>query len=284
MPAAERLAQTFLANHPLRAARVLDGLPVRDTARYLAREPAAAARVLARMTPDRAASCLARMHSAATGRVLLALPPEQCASLFRRLTRTKRGRVLAALGEDQRERLERLAAQSHESIGAHAEPSPLAIPDDVTAREAERRIRDAAGTGSGTVFVIDAEQRLLGVASLHDVLRASRNTPVRELARDELPRLQADWNRTHLLDAAHWRESRELPVVDDDGRLVGVVTYDRALRLREELRAPRTAAGSADTIAALGDLYVSGLIATLENLTAPGEGAQPDGIEEPRGD
>jgi magnesium transporter len=87
------------------------------------------------------------------------------------------------------------------------------------------------------VYVADASRRLQGAVALDRLLRTDRPVPIAELVEDELRPVSAT---ADLEEVARMFERYDLvsaPVVDDDGRLVGVLTVDDIVDVIEEMAA-----------------------------------------------
>lgn len=93
----------------------------------------------------------------------------------------------------------------------------------------------------GSLPILDGEQ-LAGVVTDRDiVIRAiaegkdPRGMPVREIASRELVKVNADEDLSTALQLMAAQQVRRLPVVDDDGRLVGILAQaDVAVEAKEK--------------------------------------------------
>src|SRR5262249_37908278 len=78
-----------------------------------------------------------------------------------------------------------------------------------------------------SIFVLEERSRkLLGVLSLRELILAPRTMPVRELMRTDFVSLKATDERAQAAKELARYDLLALPVLDDDGRLVGIVTHD----------------------------------------------------------
>jgi magnesium transporter len=83
------------------------------------------------------------------------------------------------------------------------------------------------------VYVIDAEDHLLGVLSLRNLVLATPRTPVASLMVRDVAKVEAD---APGIDAARLLRDRNLlavPVVDRENRLLGIITADDAIDVFE---------------------------------------------------
>jgi magnesium transporter len=86
------------------------------------------------------------------------------------------------------------------------------------------------------VFLVDQAGLLVGVVRLQDLALASPGEPLRELVRREVASLQAMAPRAEVVELLDKRRLSSVPVVDFEGRLVGVIRHDALVdAAREEL-------------------------------------------------
>ncbi len=84
------------------------------------------------------------------------------------------------------------------------------------------------------LFVVDATYHLIGTVALDRLLRSKRPTPIAEIMETDVETVKAADDQE---DVARLFERYNLvtaPVVDDDGRLVGVITVDDVVDVIEE--------------------------------------------------
>ncbi len=82
----------------------------------------------------------------------------------------------------------------------------------------------------GAVIVIDADGHPIGVFTEHDASGFDRFTQLQHVMSSELDTLPADITPEAAFDRLHGERRTLAPVVDDDGRLLGLLTSTGALR------------------------------------------------------
>jgi len=97
-------------------------------------------------------------------------------------------------------------------------------------------LRDVQGIlwkrSHGVVVVVEAEGgRVVGVVTTHDLKNQDQYTPVAQLMSRELVTLGADTSNREAFNVMERGRVRAAPVVDGDGRVLGVLTRDDAVRL-----------------------------------------------------
>lgn len=240
------LALLAVESFPNEAARVLERAPVADVVRFLERQPAARVEaMLRRLTPDRAARILAALGDEATGRLLRALEPNRVAHLLARLDPKEREACLVTVDASLAEELRSLAAYPEDSAGGLMDPRITTFRPDATVRDVVRRLRTFRRQRVDTVFVVDPEDHLLGSIPLQAVVLAPAGTPLESIMRAPTPSVQDTSPREEVLEQLERQRITSLPIVDYDGRVVGVLRQDQLLTAAQ-------AEASADAMAMVG--------------------------------
>jgi magnesium transporter len=274
------IARALAEGHPADAARVLERFGAAQSAAVLAGwAPQPAAVVLEQMMADLAAACLAHLSEDAARETLDPLDLDSVTAILRRADPGTRTALLAGMEEDRRRPLERLLAHAEGTAGALMDALVADLPDDIAAQAALERVRGTPRAPS-YVYVVDRRGRLLGVLSLHELLQAAPSARLASLMRSPVMRLHADDDRDAIVAHPGWNEFHALPVVDAEGRLLGVVRYETLRRLDAEARS-RRGERAVSVAVSLGELYWMGLSGLVEGLgqvalRSGGPGEVPD--------
>ena len=167
------------------------------------------------------------------------LPPDDAADLIQEVAdEAEREELLQVLDDQTRREVMALLAYAEDDAGGLMNPRYARVRPDASADEAIRYLQRQAREVLETiyyVYVIDADQKLLGVVSFRDLFAAPADKPVRELMAADLVTAREDMDQEELgrLFAQHDLEA--IPVVDAQGRMKGIVTVDDIVDvLREE--------------------------------------------------
>jgi magnesium transporter len=116
-------------------------------------------------------------------------------------------------------------------------PDPLTLAPTTTTGQAMEQIRARASLQrkdasiSAQIYVTGPEQHVLGVVPFRDLVLAEAKCEVQELMERDVmttaPTMKASQAAQLLIE----RRLSELPVIDADGRLIGVLTEDGALKI-----------------------------------------------------
>jgi magnesium transporter len=262
-----RLAGDLLEAHPVDAAQAFERLPARDVAELIEKfETRVSGGILQRMAPTLAGAVLSELDAKKASEILETLPMEMAALSLRSMDASLREQILAALPGGRSRALTSLLRFPDGTAGSLMDPEVLALPHDLSAREALARVRTAAGNARYNLYVVDRDQTLVGVMNLHELLMARPGDLLSSLMKTTVHRLPARADRHAIVSSPGWREVHALPVVDERGVYLGAIRYRTLRFLEEQLRGVRSEEGA--TARALGGLLRAGAAAMLEAVVA----------------
>ncbi|MFO0810987.1 MAG: magnesium transporter [Gemmataceae bacterium] len=149
--------------------------------------------------------------------------------LLRRLQPRVAEGLLRLVDEADRRDIATLVNYQADTVGSLMTTDYAWIPVGLRAHEALERLRHQA-PNSETIYYIyvldDTTRKLHGVVSLRQLVLAGKGTPVRDLIEEDVQTLRANDPREKAAQELARYDFLAMPVVDDDGRLVGIVTHD----------------------------------------------------------
>lgn len=275
------LSQSFVEAHPTDAAAILERLKPQETAAYLDLLPTReCALVLECMVSPYAAECLVHLSPQRFALAIEALPLDTAAALLRRLEPAPQERLLNQAPPDVANLLRRLLRYPEASAGALMDPRTLALPEDITAHEGLMRVRRAPRHALYYLYVVDRQQKLVGVLNLRELMLATPRALLASVMQREVATIPASADRLVILEHPAWRDVHALPVVDDHGILLGVLRYETLRELEGKSQADTAAAGAISTVLNLGELCWVALAGVLTDLsTSIGPAKTPPPIE-----
>jgi magnesium transporter len=264
------LAFSFLRDHPDEGAAILEGRPGGEVAPLLAEASTELVGVLLqKMTPASAALCVAELPSERVAAVCQILPSNTLAALLRQMQPETRDRVLVPIPRRVRTGLEQVLRYPEGTAGALMDPQRAPLPQDITVESAIARLRKGEQRSLYYCYVVDREQRLVGVLTVRELLVAGRRDLVAAVMRPSVQRLPAEASSSVILSHPAWRLYHALPVVDSEGRYLGVMRYETVRRLEAEGTPGATPAAAMETAMRLGELVWLGLAGVFAGLTGP---------------
>lgn len=279
MDVEDELANGLLESHPTEAAQSLERMPPGDVAALFSKaQPGMAAGVLRQMPPPTGAAILAELDRERACEIVSELPVEAAALCLRAAAPSCREALLEGLPRTRARALTSLLRFPEHSAGSLMDPDALALPQDLSAKEALARIRKGAENAHYNLYVVDRDHVLAGVVNLRELLLAPPAAPLSSFMQRRVRALPARADRHAIVSDPAWREAHALPVVDERGLYVGAIRYRTLRRLEEELHGSQPEQGA--TARALGDLFRTGAAGMLEVMAASAPTRRPP--EEPR--
>src|SRR5262245_16335617 len=150
------------------------------------------------------------------------------AELLRKLDPQVRESLLRLVDEADRRDIAKLVNYAENTAGALMTTDYAWLPANVTVEEALERLRLQAPNRETIyyVYVVDDQRRLLGVVSLRDLILAPRRAPLSERMETQVVTVRVTDDPEKVAQDMTRYDLLAVPVVDADGRLVGIITYD----------------------------------------------------------
>jgi CBS domain-containing protein len=176
--------------------------------------------------------------------VLSSMGPDDAADLIAQLPVGRRASILDRLPQPEQEKVRRLLAYNPDTAGGLMTPEFVSALEDTKVESALQSVREAEADVT-TIYVVNAGAQLVGTCAVARLLKCDSNLPCSSCldTKGATVRVHDDFTDVALLMADYNLASA--PVIDDDGRLVGVISVDDVLEnlIPDEWR--RRNAGSA---------------------------------------
>jgi magnesium transporter len=218
--------------HPSDLATIIDQLAPKDRVGILASlDDEAAADVFEEMEPETQVDVLEDLDPARAADILEEMSPDDAADLVADLSDESRQEILALMERDEAEELGELLAYPEDTAGGMMTTEFVTIPASFTAAEAIDRLREMEPDAETIyyVYVVDDQERLVGVLSLRDLIVAKPESPIAEVMIPEPVTVEALADEDAVAEVVAHYNLLAVPVVDADQRLVGIVTVDDAM-------------------------------------------------------
>jgi magnesium transporter len=193
-------------------------------------------------------AALPELEEAVRDQLLEEMPPEQVAEalqelesdeavyLLEDLDRSDQQDILSKLPHFERLALQRSLDYPDDSAGRMMQTDLIAVPPFWSVGQTIDYMREADDLPERfyEIFVVDPAYHLVGCVALNKILRSKRPTQMEAIIDEEMHPIPV---ATDQEDVAHRFERYNMnsaPVVDDDGRLVGVITADDIVEVVQE--------------------------------------------------
>ena len=197
------------------------------------------------------------------GQLLESMAPDSRVDLLRELEPELVEEILPLVAKAERHDIRMLLSCPENSAGALMTTEYASLPADITAGEAIARLRSQAPNSESIyyIYVLDAERKLLGLISLRDLILARPTALVADLMQTDIISVLVEEPQEEVVQKLARFDFLAIPVVDDQNRLVGIITHDDVLdAVRQDAtdEAQRIAA-----VAPLGESYLQAGLATM---------------------
>jgi CBS domain-containing protein/sporulation protein YlmC with PRC-barrel domain len=224
------VAQNQLAQlHPAELAEILEELDRFEAPAVLqALDVPTAAQALAELSPEAQRLLLSSLDLRRAAALLAAMPPDEAADLLEELPRALRDRLVDTLPPLDAATVADLLSQKPDTAGAVMNPEVFAVLPTTPVRETIGRLREGPTelAHSHAVLVVDTDNRLCGIVSLVDLLRADAGATLDTVMEPDPPTARAEEPMEEVAELFDRFNLLAMPVVDGEGRVDGVVTVD----------------------------------------------------------
>jgi len=165
------------------------------------------------------------------------LEPDDAADLIQAAPEDKRAEFLALLDEMTRKDVSALLAYAEDDAGGLMNPRYARLRPEMKVDEAITYLRMQARERLESiyyVYVIDNAQHLLGVVSFREMFAAPSDKTVRDVMRPVKVVARETMDQEELSQLFKQHGFLAIPVVDDEGRIKGIVTIDDIVHVVEE--------------------------------------------------
>jgi magnesium transporter len=157
------------------------------------------------------------------------LPPDDAADVCQKADGETRNAFLRLLDDQTRKEVSALLAYAEDQAGGLMSPRYVRLRPDMSVDEAIKYLRRAALERAETIYyiyVLDADQRLVGVVSFRELFGAAPDRTVRDVMRTNVLSVRDDLDQEAVANFMAESKLMAVPVVDADGRIRGIVTVD----------------------------------------------------------
>jgi magnesium transporter len=166
------------------------------------------------------------------------LPPDDAADLIQAAPLERREALLGLLDDPTRREVTALLAYSEDNAGGLMNPRYIRLRPEMTVDEAISYVRKQMREQPRTIYygyVLDGEQRLLGVVSFRELFTAAFRTRVAEIMKRQVIAIPEQMDQEAVSHKFSQSHLVALPVVDSAGVMKGIVTVDDVVDVvREE--------------------------------------------------
>jgi magnesium transporter len=223
--------------HPADIADILGGLDDAHKVRflkYLGNE--LAAEVLTAVDEQSGLALLQLLSDREVVSLLGEMPSDDAVDIITSLPPEKSKQIDALLPTDEREMLHELMEFEEDTAGGIMEAEKVAVREHATIRDAIEVVRHWADEIENVqnVYVINEDGILIGTIAVLDLLLHEPGEPVTSVMDGNVISIPVGMDQEEVANIFGKYDEFTLPVVDEDGRLVGRITVDDIIDVLEE--------------------------------------------------
>ncbi|NNC89052.1 MAG: magnesium transporter [Akkermansiaceae bacterium] len=192
--------------------------------------------VLADLPEGLVAKALQVFTPAQQRELLAEIPDDDRVDILQAVSDDTRRRLLGLLEKDEEELTRSLLKYGEETAGGRMTTQIGRLSADCSVQEALDTLRNQLeDTETLTrIFLVDARDRLVGKVRLRDLAFSDHGTPLREIMQPAELSILATADQEEAANMISKYDLAALPVVDEQARLLGVITPDDAIEILEE--------------------------------------------------
>ena len=218
--------------HPADLASIIDELAPRDRAGILAAlDDEAAADAIEEMEPDTQVEVLEDLPPERAADILEEMSPDDAADLVADLSEAARREILPLMEREEADEVAELLGYPEESAGGIMTTEYIAIPQHLSAAQTIDRLRELEPEAETIyyIYIVDDDGRLSGVLSLRDLIVARPEAQVGDFMIPEPVAVGLLTDQEEVAQIVARYNLLAVPVVDEEGRMAGIVTVDDAI-------------------------------------------------------
>lgn len=137
-------------------------------------------------------------------------------------------KILRNTSPDHRKLINQFLKYPEDSAGSVMTVEYVALRTDMTVREALAKIRKYGikNESVNDCFAVDKERKLEGIVPINELIINEEDTKIADIMTDNIEKVEVDSDQEYVAHLFRKYDLSNMPVVDKEGRLVGIITID----------------------------------------------------------
>lgn len=221
--------QMVSALHPADIADILSKVSYEERIAFFeGLDPNVAAEALHELEPDTRKTIIQNLDKDFASDIVERMPPDEAADLLGELPSEKAKELLESIEKEDAQDIEELLGHEEDTAGGLMTNEFIAYAPELRVIDAIEKFKiDAYGIETVYyIYIIDENEKLIGVTSLRDILLSSPNAPLSEIMETKLKTVTPDTDQLAVAEIISKYNLLAIPVVDTNSVLLGIVTID----------------------------------------------------------
>lgn len=224
--------------HPADIATILEDVSPETRQRIISLLPAeVAGEAIAEMDEQSAPEdILTTLSPEKAAEIIEQLDYDDAADLLAQIPTGELRRIMDKLGKEEKQVIGELMRYDEETAGGIMNPEVLRIREDLDKGHALDEVVRFTEESEHfyAIYVVDGRGRLKGVLPLKTLISAKHGARVSELMRREVIKVHVNTDQEEVANVMKQYNLPAIPVVDDEDKLLGRVTFDDVMDIMEE--------------------------------------------------
>src|SRR5213078_41 len=222
--------------HPVEIARLAESLSYQHGADIVeSLDDETAAETLEEMAAERQAQILGDMDEERAADILEHMSPDEAADVLGDLPVEKAEDLLNRMEDEEQSEVAELLPYADDTAGGLMTTEFVTLPRYLTVGEALARLREMAETPNMIyyLYVVEDEvsEKLVGVIALRGLILSDPSSPLEHVMRSDLQVAHTNDAAADVAQKIAEYNLLALPVVDEAGEILGIVTVDDAIEI-----------------------------------------------------
>lgn len=218
--------------HPADIAHILSQVPQKDRAAVIdTLDLETAAEALEEMGTEDQASIIEDLDAEHASDILEHMAPDEAADVLQDLPTDKAHDLLRRMEKEEAHEVEELLSHEEDTAGGLMTTEFLSLAKDISVTDAIEQVRLLSPNVETVyyIYILDKDEKLHGVLSLRDLIVAKGHQTLEEIMTHPAKSVRADADEKEVCGLISKYRLIALPVVDEDEKLLGIITMDDIL-------------------------------------------------------
>ena len=168
--------------------------------------------------------------------ILSHLETDTAVEYLKQLNKTERATLIDLMDDETRRDIALIGSFDEDEIGSRMTTNYIRIQTGISVRQAMRELVDQAAENDNvsTIYVTDADQTFYGAIDLKDLIIARDGTELEKIIATSYPYVYAQEQTEECMERLRDYSEDSIPVLDNENRLIGVITSQDIVELVDE--------------------------------------------------
>ena len=220
--------------HPADIAGIISQLPAKHIHTVLTSlDMETAGEAIHELEPELRSRVISQMDSEQASDILEEMDPDEAADVLGDLPEEKAQELLGLMDEEEAEDIQELMEHEEDTAGGLMNTEFLAISAEMSVADAIQQIRLVAPDIETVhyAYILDPDEALRGVVSLKEILITPPSTLITDIMTTSLKTVDVEASPEDILEIIAKYNLIAVPVLNQEGKMAGIVTVDDILEL-----------------------------------------------------